>query len=81
MQDFDDTFDQLRCVLQRRRNLKRRIVVGRDFKCQLNVGVRGIPLQNLSDAFGLQITKNNMTDCENDWTFRSMMGEKQRIST
>ena len=38
-----------------------------------------ILFQNLSDTFGLQITNNNMTDWENDWTVRSMVGEKRGI--
>ena len=57
MQDFDETLDQLRCVVQQGRNLKRRLVVGGDFNCQLNWGVRGTAVQSLADA--AEYVKNN----------------------
>ena len=79
VEDFDTTFDQLRCVLQEGRNLKRRLVVGGDFNSRLNVGVRGAALENLSNTFGLQITNNCVNDCENHWTFSTSLGEKRRI--
>ena len=33
MQVFDETFDQIRYVLQQGRNLKRRLVIGGDLNC------------------------------------------------
>ena len=53
--------------------------MGGDFNCQLNWGVRGIAVQSLADAFGLQVTNNADTDWENQWTFRNTMGIKRRI--
>lgn len=79
VEDFDETFDQLRYTLQIGRNLKRRLVVGGDFNCQLNVGTRGDALDNLISCFGLQISNDSMNDCENQWTFRSSLGVKRRI--
>ena len=73
-QDFDDTFDQLRYVLQQGKNLKRRLVVGGDFNYQLDNSVRGVALRNLSNACGLNITNERTNEWENDWTFCNSMG-------
>ena len=79
VQNFDDTIDQLRYVLQQGRNLKRRLVVGGDFNSQVNVGIRGAALESLSNAFGLNITNDGINEWENDWTFRSSTGVKRKI--
>ena len=62
VEDFDETFDQLRYALQTGRNLKRPLIVGGDFNCQLGVGARGAALDNLANSFGLQINNNSMND-------------------
>ena len=45
--EFDDTFDQLRCVVDEGRRCRRSLVIGGDFNSQLGVGVRGAALAEL----------------------------------
>ena len=66
VEDFEATFDQLQNTLQNGRNLKRRLVVGGDFNCQLNVGMRGAALDNLINSFGLQISNDSTNDWDNN---------------
>ena len=79
VEDFEETFDQLRYSIQTGRNLKRRIIVGGDFNSQLNVGMRGAALDNLVNSFGLQISNDSLDDWDNNWTFRSCLGITRRI--
>ena len=77
IQDFDDTFDQLRYVLQQGKHLKRRLVVGGDLNCHLDIGVRGVVLRDSPNAFGLNITNEATNQWENEWAFCSSMGNKK----
>ena len=65
MECFDNTYEQLRCILQQSRNTQRRLVIGGDFNTQMNVGSRGDALQHLVETFSLIITNSNNDDWEN----------------
>ena len=76
---FEDTYEQLRCILQQVTNMRRRLVIGGDFNTQVNVGSRGLALQNLVEAFSLRIANHSDADWDKQWTFRSNMGIKRKI--
>ena len=50
---FDQTFDQIRCVVDQGQKQKRKIIIGGDFNLQVNVGYRGTQLQSLVDSFAV----------------------------
>ena len=79
VEDFDQTFDQLRCVVDQGQKQKRKIIIGGDFNSQVNVGYRGTQLQSLVDSFALTITNNLDIPWEMQWTFESSMGIKRKI--
>ena len=62
---FEETFEQLRCVLDQAQKLKRKLIIGGDFNLQLGVGVRGEEFQNVVDGFGLATTNESDTPWEN----------------
>ena len=56
---FDETYDQIRCIVDQGQKKKRKIILGGDFNTQVNVGYRGMQLQSLVNSFGLSITNNS----------------------
>merc|ERR1712086_101146 len=53
VQQLEQTYDQLRCVVSEARRSKRAVIVGGDFNTQIGIGRRGILLEQLSEEFGL----------------------------
>ena len=39
--EFDETYDQLRCISGKAQTQRRRLIIGGDFNSQINVGYRG----------------------------------------
>ena len=76
---FEQTADQLRCVLDEATQQRRRIIVGGDFNSQLRVGHRSAYLDNLASSFGLHITNDTVDSWDNQWTFCSSLDVKRRI--
>ena len=76
---FEQTFEQLRCVLDQGQKLNRKLFVGGDFNLQLGVGVRGEEFQNVVEGFGLLTTNASDTPWENQWTFESTMGDRRTL--
>jgi endonuclease/exonuclease/phosphatase family metal-dependent hydrolase len=79
VEDLEQTYNQLRCVTSEACHSKKAIIIGGDFNTQLNVGRRGILLQQFSDEFGLQITNNSIAEHRDNWTFRSSTGITRRL--
>ena len=57
VQDLEETYEQLRCIVSEPRRLHRAVIIGGDFNTQLIVGLRGILIKQLADEFGLRIQK------------------------
>ena len=55
------------------------LVIGGDFNTQINVGSRGLALQNLVETFSLCIANESDVDWDNQWTFRSNLGIQRKI--
>ena len=65
VEHFEDTFDQLRCVLDQAIHQRRRIILGGDFNSQLRIGHRSAHLDNLVSSFGLHIMNDTVDTWDN----------------
>ena len=77
--EFDETFDQLRCVIDEGRRCRKSLIVGGDFNSQLGVGARGAALAELQHSASLNVLNDADAPWENQWTFRSCLGDKRKI--
>ena len=78
-EDFDETYNQLRCLVSKAHRLCKRIIIGGDFNTQFGVGIRGVALEQFSQEFGLCITNARNPEIDTDWTFESSMGIRRRL--
>ena len=77
--EFHDTFDQLRCVIDQGQKCRQRLVIGGDFNTQLGVGMRGAALAELQHSLSLNVLNDVNTPWEEQWTFRSSLGDTRKI--
>ena len=77
--EFHDTFDQMRCVIDRGHKSRQRLIIGGDFNTQLGVGMRGAALAELQHSLSLNVLNDSSTPWEEQWTFRSSLGDKRKI--
>ena len=77
--EFNETFDQLRCVIDEGRKRKRSLIVGGDFNSQVGVGDRGAALAELQHGASLNLLNDEDVPWENQWTFRSCLGDTRKI--
>ena len=47
-EDFDETYNQLRCLVSKAHRSCKRIIIGGDFNTQFGVGIRGVELEQFS---------------------------------
>ena len=76
---FDETYDQLRYFCAAGRKQRRRLVIGGDFNSQMGVGERGEYLDEFVRSFGLVCANSSDTPWDDQWTFRSSMGDTRKI--
>ena len=79
-EELHNAYDQMRTAADSAWHRGLGIVVGGDFNTQLGLGLRGILLNELADAYNMNITNGNTDNGTDDsWTFCSSMGAKRRL--
>lgn len=78
-EDFDETYNQLRCIVTKAYRSCKRIIVGGDFNTQFGIGSRGFALEQFAEEFDLCITNARSPEIDTDWTFESSMGVRRRL--
>ena len=79
VEDFDQAFDQIRCIVDQGQKNKRTNIIRGVFNTQTNVGYRGMQLHSLIISFGLSIANKSDTPWDMQWIFESSMGIKRKI--
>ena len=80
IEHFNETFDQLRCFASAGRRKGRRLVIGGDFNTQIDIGERGECLNEFVRTFCLTIANKSTTPWDDQWTFRSCLGDTRKIA-
>ena len=76
---LEQTYEQLRCTVSEAYRKKRAVIIGGDFNTVVNVGIRGILLEQFVQEFSLCNTNGTIPENNEDWTFCSCMGIKRRL--
>ena len=77
--DFDETYNQLRCIASKAYRSCKRIIIGGDFNTQFDIGIRGVALRQFAKEFGLCITNTTDSDTSTNWTVESSMGVRRKL--
>ena len=76
---FDATYDHLRYFCAAGRKQKRRLLIGGDFNSQTGIGERGECLDVFVRSFGLTVANSSDAPWDDQWTFRSCLGDTRKI--
>ena len=71
LDEFDETYDQLRCISGKTQTHHRRLIIGGDFNTQIDTGYRGNTMQQFENTYGLKLANQSDDPWDKQWTFRT----------
>ena len=79
--EFEHLIDLAMDLISKAHQLHFHVMIGGDFNCQLDVGIRGSRLREMSAICHLRIANelSDGADCSDIWMFESSMGVRRQL--